>query len=72
MIGGIILSFRKDRTNNKGINLSGDNVNLSDVFDHSRIANFSDDVIGVLGWRGTGLLCIILIICFSIFEVLFN
>lgn len=64
MSGGIILCDRKGRTD--------DNVDLSKAFDHSRIANFSDDAIGVLGWRGTSLLFILLIIGFSIFNVLFN
>ena len=62
--GEIILCDRKGRIDS--------NVDVSNAFDHSRIANFSDDVIGVLGWRGTGLLFILLIIGFSIFNVLFN
>jgi len=46
--------------------------NLSDVFDHSKIANFSDDIVGVLGWKGTGLFLIALIVGFGILKILYS
>jgi len=42
------------------------------VFEPSRIANFSDDALGVLGWKGTGLLLIILSVGFGLFKVFFH
>lgn len=72
MNGGIFLKCKRGGANAKELHIiKDDHRDLSDAFDHSRIANFSDDAIGVLGWKGTGLLLIILILGFSIFKVFF-
>lgn len=69
-MGGFFLSYKKDNTRVK--ELKDDNKDLSAAFCPSRIANFSDDIIGVLGWKGAGLLLIALILVVGIFKVLFN
>jgi len=76
MIGGIFLRNRRYSTSDerlRKINVTQDsNADLSDAFDNSRIANFSDDAVGVLGWKGTGLLLITLLLGFGIFKLFFN
>jgi len=76
MIGGIFLRNRRYSTSDerlREVNVTKDsNRDLSDAFDHSRIANFSDDAVGVLGWKGTGLLLITLLLGFGIFKQFFN
>lgn len=66
-------------SNKKGYYYNGNAVeediakeNVSDAFDHSKIANFSDDIVGVLGWKGTGLCLIALIVGFGILKILYG
>lgn len=42
-----------------------------ELFDYKRVANFSDDALGVLGWKGIGLLLGIFLLGFGLFKVLF-
>lgn len=80
-----LISFRKVfqegfvLSNKKGYHYNGNTVeediakeNVSDAFDHSKIANFSDDIVGVLGWKGTGLCLIALIVGFGILKILYG
>ena len=53
-------------------NNKSDNEKIGKVFDSTRIANFSDDIIGVVGWKGFGILLTVLILGFSIFKIFFN
>lgn len=46
------------------------NSNSADAFDNKNIANLSDDPVGVLGWKGTGILLIIIIVGFTVYQVL--
>lgn len=76
MIGGVLLGNRKYSASDerlRKINVTQDSKgDLSDVFDNSQIANFSDDAVGVLGWKDAGLLLIILILGFGIFKLFIN
>lgn len=42
------------------------------IFDSSRIGEFSDDPVSVLGWKGTGVLVIVIVVGFIIFKLLFQ
>lgn len=44
--------------------------NTAEAFDNKNIANLSDDPVGVLGWKGTGILLMMIIIGFSVYQVL--
>jgi len=57
---------------NANSEIKNENQGVGDVFDNSRVANLSDDAIGVLGWKGTGVLLVIFLVAFSLFKVLFN
>lgn len=71
--GGILLNGQNRNSKIKESNqIKDENQDMSDVFDNSRVANFSDDAIGVLGWKGTGVLLVILLVGFSLFKVVFN
>ena len=61
-----------NRDEGKRNGMKNSDEKLSDAFDHSRIANFSDDLVGVLGWKGAGMLLMTLIFGFSIYKLLFN
>lgn len=79
LIGGFDLNYDNDRTNDRSLETkiittkkeNTDN-NISDAFDSSRIANFSDDPVGIMGWKGTGLLLITVIVGFVTFKVFFS
>jgi len=67
------VNYRNESTKIKDSNLiKDDNKDIGDVFDNSKVANFSDDAIGVLGWKGTGVLLVLLLGSFSLFKLLFN
>lgn len=57
---------------NASSKIKDENQNMGDVFDNSRVANFSDDAIGVLGWKGSGVLLVILLVVFGMFKLIFN
>ncbi|MEI3605759.1 DUF6366 family protein [Pseudogracilibacillus sp. SE30717A] len=73
------MNYDNDRTNDRSLETkiittkkeNTDN-NISDAFDSSRIANFSDDPVGIMGWKGTGLLLITVIVGFVTFKVFFS
>lgn len=67
MNGGKFVNGRKASSK-----IKDKNQDMSDVFDNSRIANYSDDAIGVLGWKGTGVILVILLVGFSLFKLVFN
>lgn len=75
-VGGVYLGDNKGRTTHSNRVLGKKeikenmNSNTGDMFDNKHIANFSDDPVGVLGWKGTGVLLIIIIVGFTVFQLL--
>lgn len=73
-----MLSGKKDNTSNRKEKLrkkeirGNENNDISDVFDNSRIGDFYVDMVGVLGWKGTGILVILIIVGFIAFQLIFN
>lgn len=75
MIGGFWLSYKVNNINYRREKKGGKrntNNNRGNAFKNSRIANFSDDPVSVLGWKGTGFLVILIILGYIIFQLLLN
>jgi hypothetical protein len=73
MIGGFLLKNKKDNANHKYGKFKKEikRNRGKNVFDSSRIAELPDDPVGVLGWKGTGVLVIVIVLGFIIFKLFF-
>lgn len=72
-MGGFSLDKQNNKSKKQELHMIKDaKKDISDVFEPKRVANFSDDALGVLGWKGTGLLFIILAVGFGLFKVFFH
>ncbi|GEN29807.1 hypothetical protein HNQ35_000490 [Cerasibacillus quisquiliarum] len=64
-------TYRRENLKQKELK-KNTNRNIDNVFDHSNIGNFSDDPVGVLGWKGTGILFLLIIAGFIIYSLFFH
>lgn len=63
------MKYKEDNANRKE-EIKGSRK--KNAFDNSRIANLSDDVVGVLGWKGTGIFLVIIVLGFIVYKILFD
>lgn len=65
------MKYKEDNANRKEEEIKGSRK--KNAFDNSRIANLSDDMVGVLGWKGTGIyLVIVIVLGFIVYKIFFD